>query len=66
MRKNYIGTVIIFIIGISFFLFSCNKTISSPSNLSINEEEVLTWSKVDGASFYEVLINDKSLYSNDN
>lgn len=66
MRKNYIGAVIIFIIGISFFLFSCNKTISTPSNLSINEEEVLTWSKVDGASFYEVLVNDKSLYSNDN
>ena len=35
-------------------------TLSPPTGLKVNDEEILTWDKVDGASLYLVEIDDKS------
>ncbi len=67
MKKNYfVVSAIIILIIFSFLLFSCNKSLDTPDNLVLNEEEILTWNKVNGASSYEVIINDKSLFTDDN
>ncbi len=66
MRKSNIVVMICIVIVMFFFLFSCNNTLTSPNGLLLNNDEVLKWDKVDGASSYEISLNNKLLYTEEN
>ena len=65
MKKRITIMLVLLCIAACFLgLAACKKneptTLSPPTGLKVNDEEILTWDKVDGASSYLVEIDDKS------
>lgn len=64
MKKRIITTLVLLCTAACFCGFAACKndepiTLSSPTGLKVNDECILTWNKVDGASSYLVEIDDK-------
>ena len=58
----------VFLILIAVFtLFSCNedKVLSTPTNISLSEQGLITWDPVANATSYVVLINGESFTVNE-
>ncbi len=57
--------VIIIVIIFSFVISGCIKKkdkkeyLDTPQNLNISDNDILTWSKVNNATKYKVIINDE-------
>ena len=65
MKKRITIMLVLLCVAACFCGFAaCKKneptTLSPPTGLKVNDEEILTWDKVDGASSYLVEIDDKS------
>ena len=65
MKKRITIMLVLLCIAACFCSFAACKndeptTLSPPTGLKVNDEEILTWDKVDGASSYLVEIDDKS------
>ena len=65
MKKRITIMLVLLCVASCFCGFAaCKKneptTLSPPTGLNVNDEEILTWDKVDGASSYLVEIDDKS------
>ena len=65
MKKRIAIMLVLLCVAACFCGFAACKnneptTLSPPTGLKVNDEEILTWDKVDGASSYLVEIDDKS------